>query len=854
MSSKTKPETADGFLKGVRVLEIGDEQGEYCGKLLAGLGADVIKIEPPQGEITRTYGPFYEDTPGVERSLYFWHYNFGKRGIVLDLDITADQERFRQLAATAAVVLDARPKDYLSARDLGYDALKKINPGLIVSRISPFGDDGPWSGYKGSDIVHLALGGVMKNCGYDADPSGFYETPPIAPQMWHSYHIVGEMAAMAIMGALYHRAETGEGQCLSATVHGAVAQQTEGDMPSWIFLRQVHKRVTCRHSRPLPDPMILAPTKDGRYLFPYLSYASTDTNAVQSTIKAMAKHGMAEDLLDEKYTDPKYVGQKPVQLHISGVINRFVQKFMFDREIWRELQAAGQTWAPVRKPEENTTDEHWRARETFFDVYRPELGKTFAEVGAKWMCTEVPWRRGPRSPLLGEHTEEVFKTLAPTGAEGVPSRTKAKTNKRALDGVKFIDLGWLVASAGAGRFIAALGAEVVKVEHKSRWDAMRMVNCIVAPDGKALRDAATGPLPDVKPTSPNRAGFFADINAGKRSISLNLKNPRGKEILTKLLEIGDVVAEGYSPGTMDRMGFGYERLKQINPRLVYVQQSGMGQIGLYGQMRSYGPVAQAFSGVSEMSGLQEPYPPAGIGYSFLDWFGAYNLANGILAGLYRQKMTGKGCWIDSSQVECGTYLNGTSILDFSANGKRWSRYGNRSPYKVASPNGAFRAKGDDQWVAVSCFTEDEWQDLARVLGNPAWSRDSKFATLKDRLAHQDELETLMNKATAGFDPYELQEKLQRASVPAGVCQSAQDRCEHDAQLTHLNWLVNLKQSEIGVWPAKNFPVRMSGTPASIGDPFNRHGPNYGEDNEYIYGEWLGFSTAKIRELEQEDVI
>ena len=853
MAGKTTSESTEGFLNAVRVLEIGDELGEYCGKLLAGLGADVIKIEPPGGEVTRTYGPFYGDEPDIEKSLYFWHYNFGKRGVVLDFDSKSDQERFRKLAKWAAVVLDSRPKGYLKERGLDYEALKKINPSLIICRISPFGDDGPWSGYKGSDLVHLALGGVMKNCGYDPDPSGFYETPPIAPQMWHAYHIAGEMAAMAIMGALYHRADTGEGQYLSTAVHGAVAQQTEGDMPSWIFVRQAHKRMTCRHSRPVPDPMILAPTKEGRYLFPYLSYASTDTNALQSVIKVLDRHGMAEDLLGEKYMDPKYASQQAVQLHIKGVVNRFVQAFMFDREIWREMQEAGQTWAPVRRPEENTADDHWRSRETFIDVYRPECDRTFTEVGAKWMCTDVPWRRGPRSPLLGEHTDDIFKTLA-SETKAPPSASKTKRNKRALDGVKFIDLGWLVASAGAGRFIAALGAEVIKVEHKSRWDIMRMVNCIVAPNGRELRDKATGSLPNVTPTSPNQAGFFMDINAGKRSISLNLKHARGKELLVRLLEIGDVVAEGFSPGTMDRMGFGYDRLKEINPRLVYVQQSGMGQLGLYGPMRSYGPVAQAFSGVSEMSGLAEPYPPAGIGYSFLDWFGAYNLANGILAGLYRQKLTGKGCWIDSSQVEAGTYLNGTAILDFSANGRRWSRYGNRSPYKLAVPNGAFRAKGDDQWIAISCFTEDEWKGLVGVLGNPDWSRDSKFTTLQDRLAHQNELETLLNAATATFEPYELQEKLQRAGVGAGVCQTAQDRCEYDPQLAHLNWLLDLNQTEIGVWPAKNFPVQMSGTPARIGEPVNRHGPNYGEDNEYIYGEWLDLSTAQIRELEQEDVI
>lgn len=844
-----------GFLKDVKVLEVGNELGEYCGKLLAGLGADVIKVEPPGGEVTRTYGPFYEDKADRERSLYFWHYNFGKRGIVLDLDKKADQEQFRRLAASADLVLDAQPRGYLAERGLDFEALNKANPRIIVSRISPFGDTGPWVDYKGSDLIHLALGGVMMNCGYDPDPSGFYETPPIAPQMWHAYHIAGEMAAMAIMGALYHCADGGEGQFLHTSVHSAVAQQTECDVPSWVYLRQTHYRATCRHSMPERLPPILAPTKDGRYLFPYSSYAHGDPKALENTIAHLANYGMAEDLTDTKYKDPQYTSQPVVQAHVAAVVEKFILRFKFDREIWREFQALGLTWAPVRRPEENCTDEHWRSRQTFFDVARPELGRTFTEVGAKWMCPEVPWRTGPRSPLLGEHNNEILgKLTAQAPATPVKAATSPKRSTRALDGVKFLDLGWLVASAGAGRFIAALGADVVKVEHKSRWDPIRTTKWIVTDGGRRERDAANGPLPNIKAKNPNRAGHFADINAGKRAISLNLKTPRGKEILAQLMKISDVTAEGFSPGTMDRMGFGWERLKEINPRLVYVQQSGMGQLGIYGEMRSYGPVAQAFSGVSEMSGLPEPYAPAGIGYSFLDWFGAYNLANGILAGLYRQKVTGKGCWIDSSQVEAGTYLNGTAILDFSANGRRWSRYGNRSPYKPAAPHGVFRTLGDDRWVAIACFTENGWRGLVRALGNPAWGCDSKFATLNDRIARQDELEALVDAATSKLDPYALQQALQAAGVPAGVCQTAEDRCDYDPQLKNTHWMVELNQTEIGRWPAKDFPVTMSGTPSHIGDPIDRHGPNYGEDNEYVYGEWLGYSTAQIRELEREDVI
>jgi crotonobetainyl-CoA:carnitine CoA-transferase CaiB-like acyl-CoA transferase len=853
-----------GFLDGVRVLEVADELGEYCGRVLAGVGADVVKIEPPTGEVTRSYGPFAGDRPDPEGSLYFWHYNFGKRGVTLDLDDAGGQAEFLRLAAGADVVIDTRPASYLDDRSIGYDALRALNPGLVMARISPFGDRGPWRGYKGSDLVHLALGGVMMNCGYDPDPTGFYETPPIAPQMWQAYQITGELAAIAIMGALFRQAVTGQGQFLSTSVHGCVAQQTELDLPNWIYVRRHQYRRTCRHSRPNPDPAGIAATKDGRWLFPYRSYLGAGgSSELERTAAILDRYGMAADLGDGKYQDPAYRARLDVREHIGDVVNRFISRWTFDREIWRDFQADGLTWAPLRRPEENVADDHWRSRETFTEVYRPELGRSYVEVGAKWLCQEVPWRNGPRSPLLGEHNAELLGTRPSTPDRVRPVvRADLSTSARpaglgkasALDGVRFIDLGWLLASAGAGRFLAAMGAEVIKVEHKSRWDGMRWVNAIAPDGGRAARAAAPGPMPILDPASPNRGGYFLEINAGKRAVSLNLKHPRGREIFRDLVAGANIVGEGFSAGTMDRMGLGYEELKKINPSIIYVQQSGTGQHGTYGPLRSYGPVAQGFSGLSEMSGLPEPFPPAGIGYSYLDWFGAYNMATAMLAALYRQERTGQGCWIDSSQVEAGIYLNGTAILDHSVNGRPWSRYGNRSPYKPAAPHGAYRTAGTDRWIAIGCFTEAEWTHLLQVLAQPAWGAEPRFATQAARLARQDELDELISRETEKRDGFALMHELQRAGVPAGVCQNAQDRVDHDPQLAALGWMAELRQSEIGVWPCREFPVDFSETPAYMGGIVDRHGPNYAEDNDYVYGEVLGYSPAQISELADNDVI
>src|SRR5262245_8426185 len=184
--ASTRP--TPGPLTGIRVIELADEQAEYCGLTLAGLGADVVKVEPPGGSPTRRIGPFYEDREGPERSLFFWQYNRGKRSIVLDLSAPTDRERFRALVGGADVLLESTPRGELDALGLGVDRLRQEFPTLIAARVSPFGDSGPWADFKASDLIHLALGGVMMNCGYDPAPGGAYDLPPIAPQMWHAYH------------------------------------------------------------------------------------------------------------------------------------------------------------------------------------------------------------------------------------------------------------------------------------------------------------------------------------------------------------------------------------------------------------------------------------------------------------------------------------------------------------------------------------------------------------------------------------------------------------------------------------------------------------------------------------------
>ena len=355
-------------------------------------------------------------------------------------------------------------------------------------------------------------------------------------------------------------------------------------------------------------------------------------------------------------------------------------------------------------------------------------------------------------------------------------------------------------------------------------------------------------------TDPDMGGQYNNKNAGKRGISLNVRHPRGLELAKELLRISDIVAEGFSPGVLDRWGLGYDVMRSIRPDIIYAKQSGMGSAGTYGRFRAVGPVAAALAGISDMSGLPEPAMPAGWGYSYLDWIGAYSFATAMLAALYRRDTTGEGQLIDAAQTEAGIFLAGLPVLEWSANGRSWTRTGNRSPYRPAAPHGAFRCLGEDRWIAISCVAEEDWKALARVAGEPEWAGSARFATLAGRIAHQDALERHVESWTATQDAYGLMHRLQEAGVAAGVCQTAQDRCEHDPQLAHLRWLTEVTGTKIGTWPVAEVPVRLEATPTHVGGPIDRGAPCYGEDNEYVYGDLLGLTTSEIGELAGDGVI
>jgi crotonobetainyl-CoA:carnitine CoA-transferase CaiB-like acyl-CoA transferase len=392
-----------GPLVGLRVLELADEKGQFCGKLMADLGADVIKIESPGGQSTRSVGPFLDDIPHRERSLSFWHYNTSKRGITLNLETPPGGELFRRLVAKADILLETYPPGHLPELGLGYAELSPLNPRLIMCSLTPFGQTGPWRHYQTSDLLQLAAGGQMGCCGYD--PEDVPNAPPIAPDGGNAWHIASHFAYIAIMAAVCYRDVTGEGQYIDASVHEACALTTEAAVPTYIYTGQVVRRHTGRAAAAEKTEPTQYITRDGAWLNTTRSGFNLTPARLRRLAEWMDKYSLAQDLLDEKYQSTTAI-QANVS-HIAAVLETFLASIPLE-EAWHGGQALGLPWGAIRSMDEIIEDQHLQDRGFFVEVSHPELGRSFIYPGPAARYSQSPWRISRRAPVIGEHNAEIF--------------------------------------------------------------------------------------------------------------------------------------------------------------------------------------------------------------------------------------------------------------------------------------------------------------------------------------------------------------------------------------------------------------------------------------------------------------
>lgn len=396
------------------VLEAGDERGEFAGLLLAGLGAEVVRVEPHGGAPSRRLGPFAADASDPERSLHFWRYNLNKKSVTLDVDDPSGAPVLARMAARADVILDSGEASAVERRLALCRELRAANPRLIVCTITPFGLDGPYRDLTMTDLTQMAMGGIMAVCGYEPAADGKYDTPPIAPAAWHAYHLGSEYAAVSITAALNFRELTGEGQEIDVSIHEALNTCTEFTMPSYIYAGVVVRRQTARHASATISPPWLRRAADGVYVNAIV--APTDRE-FRAFVRLLDECGIAHNLDSESFADASRRARRERQREIFATLDRLVASRPAE-EIFRRAQALGLAWAPVRRPEENLDDEHFRRRGSFAAINHPELGRELlypASVATNGERPHFGYNR--RAPRLGEHTDEVLGRAGYTAAE-----------------------------------------------------------------------------------------------------------------------------------------------------------------------------------------------------------------------------------------------------------------------------------------------------------------------------------------------------------------------------------------------------------------------------------------------------
>jgi benzylsuccinate CoA-transferase BbsF subunit len=409
---------------------------------------------------------------------------------------------------------------------------------------------------------------------------------------------------------------------------------------------------------------------------------------------------------------------------------------------------------------------------------------------------------------------------------------------KALGQLRICDFTGQLAGAGATRWLAAFGAEVIRIEDpvkQGTWDILRMMPPFV--------DERRG---------VDFGGGFNNHNVDKYGITLNLRTEKGRELLHEIVKRSDVVAENFAAGVLAKMGLSYERMKELRPDIVYVSNCGFGHTGPYAAFKTWGPIVQALCGLTFTSGLPDR-EPAGWGYSYMDHTGASYMAMAILLAVLHRQRTGEGQWVDLSCTDAGLTLHGPALLDFTVNGRRTRRPGaphsNRSEHPAMAPHGIYPAAGEDEWVAIACRSDAEWRGLAEVVGEP-WAREPGFAALAGRLAEQDALDAALGAWTRGRPKAAVASALQAANVPAAPVAKPAERVDADPATAGFGLWPTVRHTKMGDVRGDGLPVHFSRTDWAL----RRGGPCLGEHTEDVLGRLLGLSPDDVAKLRAEGVV
>ena len=789
-------------LTGIRVIDLAVDRGELCGRLLSDLGADVIKVEPPEGSSSRGFPPLDPLTP--EHSLFFTMRNCGKRSVVVDPGSEADMDRFESLLASADVLIGSAEPGAAAAvgsPELEAEALAARHPHLVVASVTAYGRTGP---YAGRDVPGSVIDATSGMCW----KAGLPEREPLMPPGNISGDVAGLMAAFAVVCALIQRLGHGAGQLLDVSANEAAAQITDWSLPN--SSKSMVEGVEPMETRAGPGPV-------------YTILAAADGFVRLVVLSPRQWHAIRAWLGEPDYLqDPEYDGFIARFMIADAVLNPLYEELfstMTMEEVAIEAQRRGIVATPILKPGDVITNEHFEARKTF-DRVPLSTGGTMS-LPSGWM--EIDGERvGPtgRPPHLGEHTDEVLSALGDEAPAAPAASESAPEPGLPLAGVRVADFGHGGVGVEISRMLAEYGADVVKIESRTYPDFIRVV--------------LGGEM------SPS----FASSSRSKRSLGINAKTDEGRRMLLDLAAGAggaarfDVVVENGSTGVMDELGLGYADFSAANPDVVMVSSQLMGSSGPWSAWRGYGPNTQVSGGMTHLWDYPDVERPSGSQAIFPDhWAGRMGALAAVAAVLGRRRgVLEAGCHAEVCQVEQVVGVMGDLLARESLRAGSVKPQGNRRDQ--GAPWGLFACEGDDQWAAVCCRTDDEWAALAGLVGLD----DPTLATLDARREREDDVEAAVSAWTRTLSKHAVTEACLTAGVPAGPMLTSSQQLQ-DPHLAARGYLVDIDQPPIGAMTIEGPAFAATGMPeADI-----RPAPGLGEHTREIIAE-LGLDAAAIEAL------
>jgi crotonobetainyl-CoA:carnitine CoA-transferase CaiB-like acyl-CoA transferase len=774
-----------GALEGVVVVELAQSPaGELAGGLLADLGAVVIKVEPREGSSLRRRGPAIAG----EDSLAFQSENRGKYSVVAELhELTREAWLAKLLASADALVEDLGP-GLLESAGLSPDALLARNARLALLRISPFGQTGPLAAERGDDRIAQAFSGMQF-------ATGFPDRPPIPVTVPLAEAWSAILGTGALLMAIFHARRSGHGQVVDIGLYQTALRMQEDVVIRHHKTGAVASRMGTESATVVPANVY--PTRDGGFI--------ALSGAGDQPFARLCEAIGAPDAVK----DPRFV-TSAARLSNRAAADQLVRAWVVQHDL-ADVEArftkAGVAGTAVRSVDEILGDAHVRARRSTLPL-KSSSGRDFLGPAPTPRFSRTPVADAVSAPRLGEHTAIVRASVERIAARPRPSVAPpdarpagAEGGTGALGGVRVLDLSQWLAGPAAAALLGDFGAEVIMVELP-----------------------ATGPASIDGPGS--RGVGFPVTNRNKRSITLDVRSPRGREVFLELVRLSDVIVENFRPGTLERWNLGPEELNAVNPRLVLLRSSGFGQTGPYTARAAFNPVGLAFGGMTYLNGFPDR-PPCRDGVTAGDYSTALFNVVGTVAALLRRDVDGQGQVVDTAMYECALRLTGDLLAVRSALGLRRERAAGDSPLYPASLT---VEAIDGRFVAVS---SPGWGDFADALGRLGRLRADDPARVKEEVG----------KLAGALAANEAVRVLRQAGLPASVVNSVADLVR-EPHLWSRGDLVKRSDPEAGEIVMQGIVPILSMTPGRLTDWSRRPG----SDNEAVLGGLLGYPSERIREV------